>query len=506
MNSIMKLIRRLTMKKHGFAILMLIVALTLTACSNEKGLEIAPNEDIFEANVDPETVYNEALRLQKSGDDLHAMQLFMSVYDYRDAHSKYNGMLMASRISISDSYVGIVTDNGMIASVGNVNFLGEPFDEAPVLDSWTSISAISSHSLGTIGLTKDGYVLSTTDTTQPEEYGGAGTVNTWSQLEAIACGDYHTLGLKDDGTVVSTQHIADSKYNKGQYNVNRWSDIVAIAAGAKHSLGLKSDGTVVSCGDNSEGQCNVDRWTDIVQISANSDYSAGLKSDGTVLVTGDSFLSSEIDVSDWTDIVSISIGYAHVVGLKSDGSVVASGHNYMGECDVSTWKNMRAIMAGGNNTLGVSRDGTIFFVGTGTYNREQINGYSIFTGLPGDSSNLSENLPDSFPADIPLLENKGIIKVSETGDRTVVVFETTAEFDDAFSYYEEWCSGRGGYIKQPYDGGLDMLITPIHDIEKSASIIVTKGITEEYGIEPENCAIIIMLQGGESYNNVASLK
>ena len=89
-------------------------------------------------------------------------------------------------------------------------------------------------------------------------------------------------------------------------------------------------------------------------------------------------------------------------------------------------------------------------------------------------------------------------------DATIVVFETTASFDDAFAYYEKWCRERGGYLKQPFEGDLDMLLTPMHDLKKAICITVTKGYKDEDGTQSNNCAVIIMLQSGDIYENYLS--
>lgn len=460
---------------------------------------------IDEPEVDPEDIYNEALRLKQEGDDLHAMQLLMSIYDYKDAHSQYLDMLWDQRIAIGDGAFAVLDDHSVLC-VTDLGYGSLAMKDE--LSSWENISAVSAHSYGVVGLTAEGTAIATKDYTQAKWYAGAEKVDGWDDLIQVSCGAYHTVGLKKDGTVVATKYIGDAEYNKGQYNVSGWSDIIAVAAGSKHTLGLKADGTVVACGDNSEHQCDVEDWTDIVQISTSSYISAGLKKDGTVVTTGNAiFKSSTLDLSSWDNIVSVSAGSAHAVGLKADGTVVAIGSNNNKECNVSSWENIRAVVADSSCTIGVTNDGTIIFIGNKSYNRDGINGYNLFTGEKGEPIVAPLTLPDSFPEDIPLYQNLGLVKVSDTRTNgTVVVFETSADFEDAFDYYERWCASRGGYLKQPYEGDLDMLATPMHDLEKVATIIVVKGFGYDDGTKSENCGVIITLLGGDSYESVANLK
>jgi hypothetical protein len=86
-----------------------------------------------------------------------------------------------------------------------------------------------------------------------------------------------------------------------------------------------------------------------------------------------------------------------------------------------------------------------------------------------------------------------------------VSFETTSTVEDAFNFYENWCSERGGYIKQPYES-VDMLISPIHDLKKAVVIIVANGATLEDGEKIANPVVVITIQGGDIYNSVSNLK
>lgn len=82
-------------------------------------------------------------------------------------------------------------------------------------------------------------------------------------FETVSAGENHTIGLKKDGTVVSTT-IYNSELDYGKTAVNGWGDMVAVSTGYFLTVGLKKDGTVVSTKIiNKEfdvGQTNVESW------------------------------------------------------------------------------------------------------------------------------------------------------------------------------------------------------------------------------------------------------
>lgn len=469
----------------------------------------SPETPASEEPIDMSVIYSEAMSAKESGDTLHAMQLFMSVYQYQDAWEQYDSLLMNYRIAFGYDYIAFVTDAGSVVVAGKG--ASELFDAGDKDSAWNNLKAISAHGLGLIGLKNDGTVVATSGEKDTSWYAGAEAVDDWTKIVKIACGSYHTLGLQSDGTVIATQFLGRDEDNSEQCNVNTWNNIISIAAGYKHSLGLKKDGTVVACGDNSKGQCDVEAWTDIVQIAASGDWSVGLKSDGTIVYAGDQYYpSTRVEQATeealhksklWSNIVSVSIG-TPLVGLNADGTVVAAYYDQIG---VEAWKNMRCVVAESHKAIGVAKDGTIIFAGyPGEDELDSIDGYNLFSGEKGESSLSGLALPEDFPTDIPLLDMVKIWKVSEEGDTTTIVFETSASFDDAFSYYENWCADPGRYVKTPFQDELYALITPMDDISKALYIVVAKGVIDEDGNQSDNCAVTMMLQG-ETYESVSDL-
>ena len=85
------------------------------------------------------------------------------------------------------------------------------------------ISLTQKNQSGTDTVKEDGTVVSTTIEKDDEDFGQT-VVYGWKDIVAISAGMYHTLGLKKDGTVISTNSL-DSEgktTNFGQTDVEKW--------------------------------------------------------------------------------------------------------------------------------------------------------------------------------------------------------------------------------------------------------------------------------------------
>ena len=289
---------------------------------------------------------------------------------------------------------------------GNLNVIGLRKDGSVVaisLDSiehgangWTNIVDLWTNGWLTIGLKKDGTLISTYDDFDVDNLteGVVDTRPVVDNVDTFSAGAYHSVWVRPDGTVATA-----GKMDSNRCDVTNWRDIVAVAA-YEHTVGLKADGTVVAVGPGGNGECNVSTWTDIVDISAGSDNTVGLTASGKVVVTGSNkykqcnvsewfdivdiaagdrnvyALSSggyvyaagsnayaQKSVSSWSNVVQISVGSTHVVGLQADGTVVAAGSNGYGQCDVQDWTDIIAVSAGTTHTIGLKADGTVVSAG-----------------------------------------------------------------------------------------------------------------------------------------------
>lgn len=271
----------------------------------------------------------------------------------------------------------------------------------------------------TVGIKFSGKVLAT-----GENDSGECDTGSWNDVVSVALGSRHTVGLKKDGTVVSAG-ARDQLINMGQCETGKWTDIKAIAAASLFTVGLKSNGSFVHCGDAIRGQIkdasasgilsgvakNVlgqmvlpkmmewvsiyassgeiygltkdgkvetineykacDNWNNIADVVVSQHgYAIGLRKNGTVVATGKNKYG-ECDVGRWNDIIAVATGGGQdnwtgkpfTVGLRTNGTVVAVGNNEYGQCCVSDWADIVAIAAGAYHTVGLKSDGTVVAVG-----------------------------------------------------------------------------------------------------------------------------------------------
>lgn len=262
-------------------------------------------------------------------------------------------------ICAGSSHSVVLHNNGTVTAVGS-NDSGQCN-----VQNWTNIVSVAAGARFTIGLCKDGTVISTGDQWEcnvrtwhsvsaiAAAYGHAlalrsdGTVQAtgynkyhqcnvsgWKNITAIAAGGYNSVGLHADGTVIAAGGIVTSAYF--QLQLSKWRGITAIAAGFFHIVGLCSDGTVVAVGPNSEGECDVGHWTDIIAVTAGYGHTVGLRKDGTIVTAGRSLYSPNKSVQlQWKNVIAIASGVHHTIGLCADRTLVAFGSNYFGQCDVS---------------------------------------------------------------------------------------------------------------------------------------------------------------------------
>lgn len=149
------------------------------------------------------------------------------------------------------------TGNILISGYGSQLFLREIADKG---EEWTDIVAISvgggfpnntTNGRGhVVGLRSDGTVVAVGDNSQ-----GQCNVYEWTNIVAVAAGDFHTVGLTKDGRVLTTQ--------TDQSTVSTWTDIVAISAGYGTTLALDNTGRAYGEGFNFQGQIALEGWNNI---------------------------------------------------------------------------------------------------------------------------------------------------------------------------------------------------------------------------------------------------
>lgn len=140
---------------------------------------------------------------------------------------------------------------------GTVICTGEPNELQTDLKEWNNITQVVSGYSFCIGLDRNGNVIASNH--HGKEYHGTCELEEFSNILMISCDDFYTVGLRKDGTVLSTKyqennHIVDDRYD---CDTSTWSNIIAIAIGGHNIYGLKADGTLKAVGINTYGECEV---------------------------------------------------------------------------------------------------------------------------------------------------------------------------------------------------------------------------------------------------------
>ena len=113
-------------------------------------------------------------------------------------------------------------------------------------------------------------------------------VDGWTDIVKVKCGPMRTVGLKKDGTVLSTKGDVFTGGRIPGEGIEKFNNVIDIACGLFHTVGLRNDGTVVACGFNDEGQCNVEGWSNVKSIYADHNHTIAICNDGTLLYCGGS--------------------------------------------------------------------------------------------------------------------------------------------------------------------------------------------------------------------------
>lgn len=267
-------------------------------------------------------------------------------------------------ISVGPYCAMAVTHDNMLLIDDHYKIIGQRFDAQKNI-----IGAASGDSHGVI-LLSNGTVQAAGENLNHEC-----DVSQWNNITAIAADDGYTIGIHKDGTVVTAGW---------DMNVSKWQNIVRVALSENCALGLKADGTVVHEEVSHNGFDDICSWEKITDIACRELHCVGLQSDGHVVVDGMDIIDRR-EVRSWDQIIAVSAGYQHTVGLRSNGTVVAAGSNDEGQCNVVQWTDVVAIAAGGNRTLGLRSDGT--FLLAGDFKKDSIQNISAWNILRGSNRN-----------------------------------------------------------------------------------------------------------------------
>lgn len=333
---------------------------------------IAEQEDAKDQREISENLdkYPEAMRLLKEENYFKSMEIFRSLANYQDGRMNYQIALRNLRkFSTNSGYHTLGIDSkGNVLATGKEDIV-EEFD----MDRWRDMhQVLTIHRYGSLGLRRDGTVVSSRIVMNGVDYGYDFDVENWKDVVDIQAGYEYILGLRKDGTVLLANGDGSGIEEYDFRQIEGWQDMVAVSAGSGHSLGLKSDGTVVAVGENDDKQCEVEKWKNIVSIAAGGAFSLGLRSDGTVIAVGDNS-NGQCDLDAWCDIVFIGAGGAYSYGITKDGAVLTTDD----DLNVDKWEEITYVdsgfnTSGGSNMIGLRSDGKLVFTGDNTFGQNNV--------------------------------------------------------------------------------------------------------------------------------------
>jgi alpha-tubulin suppressor-like RCC1 family protein len=223
-----------------------------------------------------------------------------------------------------------------VKSNGEIIVIGNDFDESFDFSEWPpNIIKIAVSNKNIVGLSNTG----TVHVAGNNEYGQCNTQD-WSGIVDITSSSMDTMGVKKDGSIVLTKclHPELGEYYRFDYfNISPFP-IALIATDGSTAACLTDDGVFSdikrpAMGDIHNPICSTNK-SQYIAITAGSLFFACLSMESTVAVY-EYYPSSIYEKTvNWTNIIDIASGRKHIVGLKSDGTVVASGENFDGQCDV----------------------------------------------------------------------------------------------------------------------------------------------------------------------------
>ena len=199
------------------------------------------------------------------------------------------------QIICDDSIIAALRKDGTVTGMGRPDDFnitdaetGKAINGITDVEDWTDIIQIAASDKGTIGLRKDGTVITTGKKNwNGEEYiVEPGTLPEWENLTDIASiwgGKDAAAAIREDGSVV---YLVEGNEENGQNNVSGWENMVQLSVGEYHTVGLREDGTVAATGSNVNGQCDVSDWKNIVSVAAGPSATIGITVDGEILMAG----------------------------------------------------------------------------------------------------------------------------------------------------------------------------------------------------------------------------
>lgn len=259
---------------------------------------------------------------------------------------------LRDRISCGWFHIAGVLDDGTVKACGN-----NEAQQCEVTD-WTDIVKIKCGPLRTVGLRKDGTVLSTKgDVFTGDRIPGEG-IEKFTDVVDIACGTFHTVGLRRDGTVIACGFNDD-----GQCNVEGWKNVKNIYAANNHTIALCNDGTLLYCGGRDGGALHFNGIPSVKKLYCGLNDTVLVAVDGKVYRTDfESETPILIDVMG-DEIAHIEFNVDHFIILKTNGTVLHFGSKDDGRGEVSEWSGILDVICSDKVCAGLTKE-AVYMTGT----------------------------------------------------------------------------------------------------------------------------------------------
>lgn len=327
-----------------------------------------------EANIEKaaqnQTTYEEAIGLFESGAYSKAMELFLSLGEYKDSKSyteqcqaamdrvKRNAYQQAIEAYSNGSYFEAIVQFEVLEDYGNSqDYIEKCYDGLRKAYSTT----FSAGSLYSIGIGTENLLVA-----GDCEYGQ--NKLEWNNLISVSAGGFYTIGLYEGGSAIIAGDM-DWRID----NLRPWEHVLQVTSGFDFAAVLLENGQVEVQGndeppDYTSGEfMDYQNWRDIVQIDAGYHLLAGLSRSGKIFVTGKSSPRIRQELAEnpekWENVVAIAVGGdsihdGFIAGLKADGKVVTAGFDERGIDQAENWSNIKMISAADYHLVGIDEYGT----------------------------------------------------------------------------------------------------------------------------------------------------
>ena len=220
-------------------------------------LETSQKEKHLKEQETKSSYLNLAHKYEGEGNMLQAAKNYFRSGNIEGVRRTYN---FSKKIAVADIVAALNPNGKIIAHKSPEKILGDAID----YEACTEIAMSKTHF---VALRKDGTVVASGDNDEQQCM-----VSSWKNIAGISAATDITVGLTKNGTIVSTDPA---------YNGLGWSDVTDVVAQENYIIALNKNGTVYVSDKNLRS--TVADWKDIVYIAAYKNNVAGITAGGRIV-------------------------------------------------------------------------------------------------------------------------------------------------------------------------------------------------------------------------------